>query len=361
MTTTSELDALEARYLGEPAPRRAWVAFALSLVAPGLGWVYVGRWRTGVAVNLLAVALWCAFVAAWSALRFFPLLPLAVFAAGWGTLVLLSAWDAAKVARRLGDRWVLRDCNHWLVYVSVALFSFHLPLAGVQQVTMSTVWGVLPVHDDAMYPTLLPGDRLLIDRTAWHAGSPRRGDVVVFEDPRHDGRMRVARVVGLPGESVALSDGIPFVDDAPFPRSRLVGDAAADLAALAGAPREELQSWVEETRGGRDAVMYTVSEPAVAYWGEPSTWSLGADEYFLLNDNRTDLDDSRSFGAVSRDDLVALPVYVNYSLDEADGGSVLDAMPFVLRQIALGAGRLDGEGFRAERAGRRVQPPAARR
>lgn len=362
VTTTSELDALEARYLGEPSPRRGWAAFALGLAAPGLGWIYVGRWRTGVAINLLAVALWCGFVVAWATLRFYPLLPLSAFAAGWFVLVLMSAWDAARVARSQSDAYVLRDCNHWLVYASAALFAFYLPLVGLQQITMTTLWGVVPMHDDAMYPTLLPGDRLLVDRTAYRSTPPRRGDVVVFEDPRHDGRLRVARILGLPGESVVLADGIPFVDDAPFPRSRLGDDAVAELRDLTGAPRDDMQAWVEETRGRHDAVMYTIAEPSVAYWGEPSTWSLGEDRYFVLNDNRNDLDDSRSFGPIERADLVAMPVYVSYSVDDADDDALIDALPFVVRQLAVGVERLRAvDGYRSARTGRRVQPPAARR
>lgn len=53
------------------------------------------------------------------------------------------------------------------------------------------------VHDRSMVPTLLPGDRLLVDRTAYRHRLPEVGDVVVLLDPGNSARWLVKRVAGV--------------------------------------------------------------------------------------------------------------------------------------------------------------------
>lgn len=62
----------------------------------------------------------------------------------------------------------------------------------------------------SMLPTLAPGDRLLVAPT-WLV-TPRRGAIVVVEDPRETGRSTVKRVVGLEGEAVEWRDGALEID-----------------------------------------------------------------------------------------------------------------------------------------------------
>lgn len=53
------------------------------------------------------------------------------------------------------------------------------------------------VHDRSMTPTLLPGDRLLVDPAAFASASPQRGDIVVLHDPADPERLLIKRVVGV--------------------------------------------------------------------------------------------------------------------------------------------------------------------
>ncbi len=58
----------------------------------------------------------------------------------------------------------------------------------------------------------IPGDRLLVDKAAFHLRSPRRWEVVAFRDPQRASRVVAKRVVGLPGESVEIRHGDVYVD-----------------------------------------------------------------------------------------------------------------------------------------------------
>ena len=80
------------------------------------------------------------------------------------------------------------------------------------------------VHGDSMRPALLSGDLLHVLPRSWTPGGFRRGAVVVAMSPVETGSFWVKRVIGLPGELVAMSDdgrilidAVPL-DEAPKPR-----------------------------------------------------------------------------------------------------------------------------------------------
>ncbi|MGP8078194.1 MAG: S26 family signal peptidase [Thermoplasmata archaeon] len=58
------------------------------------------------------------------------------------------------------------------------------------------------VHDESMWPTLRPGDRLLVDRRAYRNRGPRVGDLVVLVDPEAPTRWLVKRVAAVGPGSV---------------------------------------------------------------------------------------------------------------------------------------------------------------
>lgn len=79
------------------------------------------------------------------------------------------------------------------------------------------------VVSSSMMPAVLPGDVVLANRrayappstrqspTAQRQAMPQRGDVIVFRNPI-DARIYVKRVIGLPGESVAMADGAAVIN-----------------------------------------------------------------------------------------------------------------------------------------------------
>ena len=123
------------------------------------------------------------------------------------------------------------------------------------------------IRGASMTPWLRPGDQVLVDASAYREVEPARGDVVVFSNPRGDGRHDIKRVIGLPGERVVMADGMLYVDER--------GLAEAYLGGL----------------------------PSSVGLGE-SAWDLGAGEFLLLGDNRAHSTDSREFGPIGADRIV---------------------------------------------------------
>ncbi|MGC6487247.1 MAG: signal peptidase I [Planctomycetota bacterium] len=71
------------------------------------------------------------------------------------------------------------------------------------------------VRGDSMEPALRDGDRLVVDRVTYSLADVSRGDVVVLRYPRNPKVDFVKRVVGLPGDEVALRAGVLYVNGAP--------------------------------------------------------------------------------------------------------------------------------------------------
>jgi signal peptidase I len=92
---------------------------------------------------------------------------------------------------------------------------------------------VFRIPSGSMVPTLLVGDRILVSKLAYavrlpfthlrlvRLGTPRRGDVIVFENPREPSTDYVKRVVGVPGDVVEIREQVLYINGVAQPRTRL--------------------------------------------------------------------------------------------------------------------------------------------
>ena len=135
-------------------------------------------------------------------------------------------------------------------------------------ITVLLVWvvGIYIVHTNSAYPMLKDGDLCVVFRLA----SLNSGDAVVYQQ---GSEVRFGRIVAIPGDTVDLSDdtltvnGYGVFEDAVYPTTG---------------------------EGAGITFPYTVPEGA----------------YFILNDYRPDILDSRSFGAIQRDAVKGKIVFV---------------------------------------------------
>ena len=63
-----------------------------------------------------------------------------------------------------------------------------------------------------MVPTLEIGDRVFVNKFIYRFSEPERGDVVVFRSAEDGDEELIKRVVGLPGDSIEVRDGVLFVN-----------------------------------------------------------------------------------------------------------------------------------------------------
>lgn len=126
------------------------------------------------------------------------------------------------------------------------------------------------VQEGSMEPTLVPGERVLMDSAWYRLSSPKRGDIIAFrtsEDKKAS--IHIKRVIALPGETVQIKDGQILIN---------------------GEVYNEKDEFPAITNAG------LASEPI----------TVGKGQYFVLGDNRNNSEDSRhnGMGLVDSDRIV---------------------------------------------------------
>ena len=181
-------------------------------------------------------------------------------------------------------------------------------------------WNIVPTG--SMKPTILEGDRLFINKlsydlkipyTTLHVaewGAPRRGDVVVFFSPT-DGKRLVKRVVGVPGDTLAMHNNQLIINGRPLSYVPMDASAGSDAAAMEAGQFE----FSERLGDAAHPVMVTPRRPALRSFGPIR---VPAGRFFMMGDNRDNSADSRYFGFVDRSRIVGRASAVVISLDIND-------------------------------------------
>ncbi len=122
----------------------------------------------------------------------------------------------------------------------------------------------------SMEPTLPDGTSIVINKAAYWIGDPDRYDVIVFRQTGSEHvYYNIKRVIGLPGETVRIEDGVIYING-----EALSEPVNVEAVRIAGLAEEDLV--------------------------------LDENEYFVLGDNRNNSEDSRfaNIGCIVRDDIV---------------------------------------------------------
>jgi len=159
-----------------------------------------------------------------------------------------------------------------------------------------TVFATTQVRQTSMKNTLVEGQHLLVEKVSYLFGSPKRGDIIIFLDNKHNlnyfnkyaiflkdvseifkpieaktNIRLVKRVVGVPGDEVDIKDGKVYINSEPLDEPYAVGQTS----------KREISFPVKVPDGN----------------------------YFVLGDNREASRDSRSFGFIDEDQIEGKAVF----------------------------------------------------
>lgn len=139
------------------------------------------------------------------------------------------------------------------------------------------------VRGASMEPTFLNNEYLIVDQLSYRFEEPERGDVIILRYPKDPDVFFIKRIIGLPGETVEI-----------------IGKRVLIQRGTGVEPLTVDQSFIDVSRM-RD---------------EYGVYPLKDDEYFVMGDNRIESSDSRSWGALPREDIVGKAIVRLLPLDK---------------------------------------------
>ncbi len=114
-----------------------------------------------------------------------------------------SEIDAVVTTRQSRRRRLPKKGGGLLETLVVLLVSFALVFGFVRPFIVQTFW----IPSESMVPTLEVGDRIFVNKFVYRFSEPERGDVVVFESKGEEDEDLIKRVIGLPGDHIAIYNG----------------------------------------------------------------------------------------------------------------------------------------------------------
>ena len=276
--------------------RRIWLAILLSLIMPGLGQVYCGRLKRGLVLNFLNILPLPIIIGLFSLSDSPSLMQVAIALVLAGGMVQLTAIiDSAFLAKHSAG-YRLKDYNSPIVYVLLILI-----------VTGGSIGSALYIRDQGLeafrvptascYPTIVPNDRILVNKNAYNRTDPQRGDLVVHICPSNRHMNYIKRIVAAAGDTVEMKDGRLYVNDQKLPRRKLPESTLDNFRIkVEGQPLEG--EVFEETNGHAKYNIFLAESPRDKTTGDFEKITVPEHQCFVLGDNRNLSMDSRHFGPV---------------------------------------------------------------
>lgn len=183
-----------------------WPALILGMTMPGLGQIVNGELVKGI--SFFAIYEMIALIG----LRMAVLLPDNQLMVGTGValalVVVFYLWTIREAAtnKRDGES---KPYNRWYFYLATWLVGMVAVNGAVISIIKASTIEAFRIVASGMAPTVMRGDFVLTDKTAYRRAAPQVGDVVMFVNPDDRSKIFIRKITALPGQRLASGETVP--------------------------------------------------------------------------------------------------------------------------------------------------------
>jgi signal peptidase I len=168
------------------------------------------------------------------------------------------------------------------------------------------------IPSGSMIPTLLVGDFLIVNKFCYGYSNdsfristftlplpkihnrimggnlPKRGEVVVFRNEKDGDLNYIKRVIGLPGDTIQLIDGVVNINGKPVELRQI-----EDYSIIEGGEYQIHKRYMEKLPNGYEHVIIKTFDFGRAHLDNVGPFVVPENHYFMMGDNRDNSQDSR--------------------------------------------------------------------
>jgi signal peptidase I len=225
----------------------------------------------------------------------------------------------------------------------------------IAMVVRSVAFEPFNIPSGSMIPTLLIGDYLFVSKYSYGYSryslpfgiplipgrilyrQPERGDIAVFKLPTDNSTDYIKRLVGLPGDRIAVRNGVLQVNGQAVKREKI-----ADAKYPKGSRVLEVSEYTETLPSGRQHLIYEIGDnqdldnwPPCPGGSRSCEFEVPAGQFFAMGDNRDDSQDSRVIGPIPAENLVGRAEFIFFSTNGSARLWEIWAWPFAVRYDRL--------------------------
>ena len=260
------------------------ISLVLSVLFPGMAQIYAKKYIR--AFIFPAAFLFLVLIAKYTILSEFT-----------GFVILLSLELLLRLIALVDGVLLLRKSapqTRW--YLVVVVFILAISLNFILPIDLSSKFGYYPTYSatiENMRETLFKGDHIVASFKPEDIRDLKRNDIVVFEG---DGNLRISRVVALGNDEIGMDSGKLHIN---------------------GAAAEQSFAYMDDPKGIeiKTEEKSNPNSPLVKLFQTIETTRLDENAVYLIGDNRFNSKDSRFFGPIERDSVVAKVLYMTFSDD----------------------------------------------